>query len=106
MLLINLDSNTTFLAQAKFTSDPGRGCRRRLSVEREEYHLTPKDGYLHSRTMLLNGEILNVTSEGKIPDLPPVKVKAWLPVIIAPHSLVFAHFPDVVIPACSESGAH
>ncbi|PWA96981.1 hypothetical protein CTI12_AA033810 [Artemisia annua] len=36
-------------------------------IIREEYHLTAKDGNLHSKVMLLNGEELSVTSSCDIP---------------------------------------
>uniref|UniRef100_A0A7N0T141 Heparanase-like protein 3 n=2 Tax=Kalanchoe fedtschenkoi TaxID=63787 RepID=A0A7N0T141_KALFE len=122
LLLINLDGNTTFLAQPKFNSIRRsvrhrhrshsrsrkftRPWRQRKSAlaEREEYHLTAQDRYLQSQTMLLNGKILNVSPQGVIPDLPPVQVNASSPITVAPYSIVFAHIPDKVLPACSRSG--
>ncbi|KEH31988.1 heparanase-like protein 1 isoform X1 [Medicago truncatula] len=39
---------------------------------REEYHLTPEDNDLNSKTMLLNGSPLKLTDDGEIPKLDPV----------------------------------
>ncbi|KAJ9163032.1 hypothetical protein P3X46_022754 [Hevea brasiliensis] len=58
-----------------------RGIQGSESNTREDYHLTAKDGNLQIQTMLLNGNILT-------------------PIMVAPFSVVFAHFPYVV-PACS-----
>lgn len=67
---------------------------------REEYHLTAKDGNLHSQTMLLNGKILNVNSSGNIPNLEPSYVNSSEPIVVGPFSIVFAHIPYVGPPAC------
>lgn len=69
-------------------------------MEREEYHLTAKDGNLHSQTMLLNGNILTVNASGDIPPLEPLNVNSSSPITIAPFSIVFVHMPSVVFPAC------
>ncbi|CAM8979738.1 unnamed protein product [Rhodiola kirilowii] len=122
LLLINLDGNTTFQAEPKFNSirrSPRHRRRHRSRArmntnprirhvktlpERQEYHLTAKDGYLQSQTMLLNGIILNVSSNGEIPDLLPLQANASSPIIVAPYSIVFAHFPNLLLPACSGPG--
>lgn len=67
---------------------------------REEYHLTAKDGDLHSQTMLLNGEALTVNSSGSIPPLEPRKVDQSEPIIVAPFSIVFAQIATIQVPAC------
>ncbi|KAL9682393.1 hypothetical protein QQ045_014190 [Rhodiola kirilowii] len=106
LLIINLDGNTTFVAQAKFnTTAVKKRCTATLD-ERLEYHLTAKNGYLQSQTMLLNGKILDVNSEGAIPHLSPMHVNASSPITVVPYSIVFAHFPNMILPACSGSGAH
>ena len=69
-------------------------------AEREEYHLTPKDGNIQSQTMLFNGNALNVDSSGNIPTLEPVFVNSSQPIIVAPFSIVFVHIPYVTPPAC------
>lgn len=68
---------------------------------REEYHLTAKDGDLHSQTMLLNGKILSVNSQGDIPPLLPSIVNSREAIVVDPLSIVFVHMPDVILPACS-----
>ncbi|KAK8993962.1 hypothetical protein V6N11_008173 [Hibiscus sabdariffa] len=67
---------------------------------REEYHLTPKDGYLQSRTMVLNGIPLEFTDAGNIPSLDPVHVNLKSPISISPLSIAFIVFPNFKAPAC------
>lgn len=69
---------------------------------REEYHLTAKDGNLHSQTMMLNGKELNVSSEGYIPPLEPLNVSSSEPIVVAPYSIVFTHIPYLTLDACDE----
>ncbi|RWW57919.1 hypothetical protein BHE74_00035274 [Ensete ventricosum] len=71
---------------------------------REEYHLTAEDGDIHSQTVLLNGNILAVDSDGNIPELEPVAVDATQPITVAPFSIVFAHIPYFYAPACRSVG--
>ncbi|KAE8658302.1 Heparanase-like protein 2 [Hibiscus syriacus] len=70
---------------------------------REEYHLTPKNGYLQSQTMVLNGIPLELTDTGNIPRLDPVRVNSKSPISITPLSITFIVFPDFVAPACGRS---
>lgn len=67
---------------------------------REEYHLTPMDGNIRSRTVLLNGKALTVNSSGIIPSLQPVRVNSSELITVAPYSIVFVSMPNVSIPAC------
>lgn len=67
---------------------------------REEYHLTPKDGYTRSEISLLNGIPLKLTDEGEIPSLDPVHNGVNSPLYIAPLSLAFVVFPNFDAPAC------
>ncbi|KAK4391541.1 Heparanase-like protein 3 [Sesamum angolense] len=67
---------------------------------REEYHLTPTDGNIQSRTVLLNGKALTVDSSGLIPVLEPVRVNSSEPIRVAPYSVVFVHMPNAAVPAC------
>ncbi|KAB2014971.1 hypothetical protein ES319_D09G264800v1 [Gossypium barbadense] len=67
---------------------------------REEYHLTPKNGYLQTRTMVLNGIPLELTSTGNIPRLDPIRVNVKSPISITPLSIAFLVFPDFAAPAC------
>jgi heparanase 1 len=74
--------------------------QRKGESAREEYHLTAKDGNLHSQTVLLNGNILSVNSSGDIPPLEPLYANSSNPIKVAPFSIVFAHIPNLVVPAC------
>lgn len=76
------------------------GGSKTSEMEREEYHLTAKDGNLHSQIMLLNGNRLTVNASGDIPPLEPLSVNSSGPITVAPFSIVFAHIPGVVLPAC------
>lgn len=67
---------------------------------REEYHLTPKHGDIHSQTMLLNGQVLDVDGSGMIPSLEPKRVNPSEPIIVAPSSIVFIDIPTILVPAC------
>ena len=64
---------------------------------RMEYHLTPKDGDLHSQTVLLNGAVLELNEDGDIPSLYPVKVDFGLPILVAPLSIAFVSLPCLEI---------
>ncbi|RVW43824.1 Heparanase-like protein 3 [Vitis vinifera] len=129
LLLINLDNSTTVEAKVAFNGTSTLQHKHKLhrlhrlhkyrhrhrihrtkviwfegsktsEMEREEYHLTAKDGNLHSQTMLLNGNILTVNASGDIPPLEPLNVNSSSPITIAPFSIVFVHMPSVVLPAC------
>ncbi|KAL0903389.1 hypothetical protein M5K25_027765 [Dendrobium thyrsiflorum] len=115
LLLLNLDGNST--AQVNVTAyvravKLRRGSRKRFSHApvakehkiaagtREEYHLTAMDGNLHSQTVLLNGNILDLDANDGIPVLQSVKVDGRKPIYVAPFSIVFAHIPYFYAPAC------
>ncbi|XP_076918022.1 heparanase-like protein 3 [Bidens hawaiensis] len=68
---------------------------------REEYHLTAKNGDIHSQVMLLNGKELRVNSNAEIPQLEPVYVDSSEAISVAPFSIVFAHIPYLTLHACS-----
>ena len=120
MLLINLDNSTTVqvhvtlnytgILHHKHKHHSHRSIKSHRShntriiqlpddATREEYHLTAKDGNLHSQTMLLNGNILDVNSSGDIPPIEPIHVNLSEPISVAPFSIVFVHLP-YVLPAC------
>lgn len=63
-------------------------------LPREEYHLTPQDGNIRSKTMLLNGVPLELTETGDIPDLKPAMVDVNSPICIAPLTIKFIQFPN------------
>ncbi|GFZ17046.1 glucuronidase 2 [Actinidia rufa] len=66
----------------------------------EEYLLTPEDGDLQSKTMLLNGKPLQLTDDGDIPSLNPVLVDPNSLMTIAPLSIKFVAFPNFEASAC------
>ncbi|KAI3443906.1 hypothetical protein Pfo_000571 [Paulownia fortunei] len=122
LLLINLDGKTTVQAKLDFNSTLvhphehghdlhrseaiplSHGKRKRVSgMTREEYHLTPLGGNIHSQTILLNGKALTVGSSGAIPALKPATVASSKPITVAPYSIVFVHLPNVAIPACKQN---
>ena len=113
VLLINLDSNTTVEAEVTFNNNAESLRHRKMSshskrmelplaseTAREEYHLTPQDGDIHSQTMVLNGKALSVNSDGDIPPLEPIYVNSSEPIRVAAFSIVFAHLPGAVVSAC------
>ncbi|KAL3650685.1 hypothetical protein CASFOL_007088 [Castilleja foliolosa] len=115
LLLINLDNSTTVevgfsvenaipnktvtLEQIAQQTEFGKQYTKNEMV-RFEYHLTANKGDLHSRIMLLNGEILRVNSSGMIPELQPKRVNASVPITLAPLSILFTQIPFIQVPAC------
>lgn len=67
---------------------------------REEYHFTPEDGYIKSRTMLLNGKALRLTNGEDIPVLEPVLLNLYSPLLVPPLSIKFVVFPNFDAPVC------
>lgn len=109
MLFINLDGESTAEVAIVNNGTPIRN-RRHYTIGnntindenvREEYHLMPKDGDPLSRTMLLNGNILAVSSSGEIPALKPKYVNSSSSIVVAPNAIVFAHMPYYAVPDCS-----
>lgn len=127
LLLINLSNETNFIARVHSNNnakdsgtdqrpaDKGtillRGLKKTVSFVgagsskapafREEYHLAPKDGYLHSQVMVLNGTPLEVTEGGEIPALKPALVGVSSFVSVAPLSIAFIVFANMYAPACA-----
>lgn len=115
LLFINLDNNTavevglsiknailvekSISQKTKFGRVPGEKAAT-YQVMREEYHLTPEHGDLHSQIMLLNGKALTVNSSGIIPSLEPRRVNLSEPLTVSPSSIVFAQIPSIHVPAC------
>ncbi|KAK1305802.1 Heparanase-like protein 1 [Acorus calamus] len=124
LLLINLSNSTTFSITVHNDLNINKHTRRTISkddsfihglkksviwvgtkssdgmVKREEYHLTPKDGNLHSRTMLLNGSPLELTEDGDIPPMDPLLVPVDSPISVAALSIAFVVLPDFEAHAC------
>lgn len=82
-------------------STMSRNSKRNGNNSREEYHLTSKDGNLHSKIVVLNGKILTLTSTGGIPPMEPVNRSMFEPITVAPFSIVFSHIPTIKLPACN-----
>ncbi|XP_010936395.2 heparanase-like protein 2 [Elaeis guineensis] len=109
LLLINLSNSTSF--DVSVVSDlnlyPPKIGRSLASVQekgqREEYHLTPQGGNIQSRVMLLNGQPLNLTCSGDIPEMYPFIADAAAPLHIAPQSIAFVSFQDFKSPACARN---
>ncbi|KAL8141898.1 hypothetical protein V2J09_014930 [Rumex salicifolius] len=72
----------------------------KVELNREEYHLTPRNGDLRSQTMVLNGRPLVLSDEGDIPMIEPVSVDAESPLYISPSSIAFIVIPSFDAPAC------
>lgn len=116
LLLINIDGKTTVRVKIDFNGtlhhhkhghhshgtrgDLLRQWKQASEAVREEYHLTPMDGNIQSRTVLLNGKALIVDSVGAIPSLQPARVNSSELITVAPYSIVFVSMPNVSIPAC------
>lgn len=125
LLLINLSNETSFIAQVTNAMNKGlhlanKVLSREVSftdrvkklvswvgsnasdgrLQREEYHLTPKDGNLHSQTVMLNGKPLEISEVGDIPSLEPVLGSVNSPLYISPLSIAFIVFPNFDAPAC------
>lgn len=92
-------------------SSLSRGLKRAVSwvggtasdehLTREEYHLTPKDGYLQSQTMVLNGIPLQLTKDEGIPILDPVRADVNSPIYVSHLSIAFIVFPNFSARACA-----
>lgn len=124
LLLINLSNQTDFTVNVKNvlefdTAAQSRntrkgsyfihGLKRTVSwigkasdgpLHRKEYHLTPKDGNLRSKTMVLNQVPLEITKDGNIPELEPVLVPINSPLSITSLSIKFVVLPHFEAPAC------
>ncbi|GKV35562.1 hypothetical protein SLEP1_g43812 [Rubroshorea leprosula] len=121
LLLLNLSNQTNFIltVQNQLNIEVSRNNRRDRFTDglkrtfswvgiketdknlfREEYHLTPKDGYLQSQTMVLNGLPIEPTEAEHIPELEPVHLDLTSPISIAPLSISFIVFPNMDAPAC------
>ncbi|XP_033138442.1 heparanase-like protein 1 [Brassica rapa] len=70
-------------------------------LNREEYHLTPENGELRSKTMVLNGKPLKPTETGDIPSLEPVIRGVNSPVCVSSLSMSFIVLPSFDASACS-----
>lgn len=106
LLLINMSNSTTFHVSVidDFNLYPDQLVTMRKTgpkSRREEYHLTPEDGYIQSDVLLLNGNPLRPTDMFKIPEMVPILVDNSSPITVAPASFVFVVFKDFKAAACS-----
>ena len=108
LLFINLSNTTDFIIDVENNinlssgkRNASKGQRMKIDSPREEYHLTPKDGLVRSSTVLLNGNPLETTKEGDIPNLLPVYRQSNSSIHIAGWSIAFIVVPHFVAPACN-----
>ncbi|XP_021757095.1 heparanase-like protein 1 [Chenopodium quinoa] len=105
LLLINMSNSTTFnidlVNDHNLFPEPRMTNTKPWLQEREEYHITPKDGNIQSNQILLNGELLSLTQTSDIPEMKPVFVTTFSPIKIAPHSYVFVTIRNLQVPACN-----
>ncbi|KAF6171716.1 hypothetical protein GIB67_007237, partial [Kingdonia uniflora] len=105
LLLINMSNSTLFTVTVGIDVNlyPQSEVQEAKSAaqQREEYHLTPKDGNIQSDVMLLNGSPLLLTESSDIPALNPTLADPWSPINVAPQSIVFATVRNLNIPACA-----
>ncbi|GER53476.1 glucuronidase 3 [Striga asiatica] len=108
ILLINLSGSTIIKTKVELANGLKESWAPyyREQAYREEYHLSPMDGNLQSRTVLLNGRPLFVGPSGAIPALSPKKVDDLKPITVNPHTIAFVHIPHAIIPACVPEGGH
>lgn len=83
-------------AQNKPMEDNSKG-----QQQREEYHLSPKEGNILSDVLLLNGTPLELTESSDIPTMDPKLVNSSMPITIKPDSIVFATLRNFEAPACA-----
>ncbi|XP_052478850.1 heparanase-like protein 2 [Gossypium raimondii] len=103
-VFINLSKNTSFEIDLFHDLNLNGGSPSfefKGHKEREEYHLTPKDGNILSSAVLLNGTPLELSDSLEIPDLKPKLVDGLKSISIAAHSIAFVTIRDFNAPACS-----
>ncbi|KAI3452890.1 hypothetical protein Pfo_009553 [Paulownia fortunei] len=100
VLVINMSNFTTF--EVTVVDDTNLNPKEYKDAnQREEYHLTPKDGNILSDVLLLNGTPLKPTESSDIPAMNPQLVDAALPIKVTPDSIVFATLKGFKAPACA-----
>lgn len=107
VVLINMSNSTSF--DVSIVDDPNSSPSHQKKIssgghaQREEYHLTPKDGNIQSDVLLLNGTPLKLTGSSDIPELNPTTVDASQPIHVAADSIVFARLQGFNAPACNSA---
>ncbi|KAK9277118.1 hypothetical protein L1049_006657 [Liquidambar formosana] len=86
LLLINMSNSTSFNVSVENDFNLNPESRRNLKAvsegskqQREEYHLTPKDGNIQSDVLLLNGVPLKLTESLDIPTYGPKACGSFYP---------------------------
>lgn len=97
---MNLSNSTTFKVVVSNVGNPHEHSSRG-TTQREEYHLTPRDGNIRSSVVRLNGTPMVITDSPNIPPMNPKLVDPSLPITVAPSSIVFAILRDFNAHACS-----
>ncbi|PPS18633.1 hypothetical protein GOBAR_AA01935 [Gossypium barbadense] len=103
-VFINLSKNTSFEIDIFHDLNLNGGSPNfefKGHKEREEYHLTPKDGNILSSVVLLNETPLELSDSLEIPELKPELVDGLIPINIVAHSIAFITIRDFNAPACS-----
>ncbi|CAA0813462.1 Heparanase-like protein 3 [Striga hermonthica] len=105
VLLINLDGETKVHVKLDFNTTHPHSSKENSKfvgdkLYREEYHLSPMDRNIQSRTVLLNNKALSVDSNGTIPALKPLRVASSKHVTVHPHTIVFVHIAGASVRAC------
>ncbi|KAK4430057.1 Heparanase-like protein 2 [Sesamum alatum] len=106
VLLINMSNSTTFELSVMddlnlYPEEYSPSGYSTYTGQREEYHLTPKDGNIQSDVVLLNGTPLKLTESSDIPAMDPQVVDAASPITVRPDSIVFATLTGFKAPACA-----
>ncbi|XP_027098528.1 heparanase-like protein 2 [Coffea arabica] len=99
VLIMNISNSTRF--EVSIVNDYNMGGKFEVGQQREEYHLTPKDGNIQSDVLLLNGTPLKLTEASDIPALEPQIVDASKPITVVPHSFVFVNLRGFNAPVCA-----
>ncbi|KAL9166077.1 hypothetical protein ABFS82_05G005600 [Erythranthe guttata] len=100
LLMINMSNSTTFEVSVVDETNLYNQEYTNLN-QREEYHLTPKDGNILSDVLLLNGTPLKLTESFDIPAMNPQLVDSVSPIKVGPDSIVFATLKGFKAPACA-----
>eukprot|EP00257_Ricinus_communis_P023749 XP_015583816.1 heparanase-like protein 1 [Ricinus communis] len=106
LLLINMSNQTSYSVSVIdddnfFASNSANQYSSAGNEQREEYHLTPKDGNIQSDVLLLNGTPLQLTDSLDIPAMKPQLVDPSSPITVAPDSFVYVTIKDFKAPACA-----
>ncbi|XP_074283336.1 heparanase-like protein 3 [Silene latifolia] len=98
LLILNIEDKAYEISVS--TQDGSITSSSKQGIKREEYHLTSPNGDYQSQTILLNGQVLSLTSSNDIPQLEPQRVDSGKPIEVAPYSYVFVQFLGIFALAC------